>query len=312
MVGPVPVVDLGDAHAPTAVDRACRDLGFLVVRGHGADLDIVQDCWAAASAFFDRPLADRMAAHAGAGHPYGYHPFAAEALAASLGEETPPDLKETFNVGPLDTPDRLDPQAAAFAYRDNAWPPGDAAFRQALEAYYREMRRVSARLLTVFAQALGLAQDHFAPYFRQPMSALRVINYPEPVGSPAAGQLRAGAHTDYGTLTLLLQQADRSGLQVLSRGEWHDVPALPGTLVVNIGDLMAQWTNNAWVSTLHRVVNPSAGSGPSRRQSLVFFHTPDWDAEIRCLPGCEADGEQYAPVQAGPHLAAKFAATVST
>lgn len=311
--GPVPVIDLAPGDTPDvarAVDQACRELGFLVVRNLGVEPQIIERCWQASMAFFDQPEAIKLAAHAATpGHPYGYHPFAAEALAQSLGEVTPPDLKETFNVGPLEHPRGLDAAAAAFAFRDNLWPPAPPGFREALEVYYRAMREASDRVMGIMARALGLPVDHFAPFFRQPMSALRVINYPAPASLPMPGQLRAGAHTDYGTLTLLLQQEERSGLQVLSRGEWHDVPALPGTFVVNIGDLMAQWTNDRWVSTLHRVVNPPQDAA-LRRQSLVFFHTPDWNAEIRCLPGCEDGGARHATVRAGPHLAAKFLKTV--
>lgn len=319
--GPVPVIDLapfrdggaGARQVARQVDDACRDLGFLVVRNHGAAQPVIQSCWEAAASFFDAPSAlRRTGMPAEAGHPYGYQPFQAEALARSLGEETPPDLKETFNVGPLAHPAGLDPAAAAFAYRENIWPKGNPQFRRSMEAYYREMRRLADTVMQVCATALDLPPDYFAAYFACPMSALRVINYPSPTAPPLAGQLRAGAHTDYGALTLLLQQTGRSGLQVLSRGEWHDVPALPDTFVINIGDLMARWTNDRWVSTLHRVVNPDPEAGPSRRQSLVFFHTPDWDASISCLPSCVVDGAAPAhpPIQAGPHLAMKFARTV--
>ncbi len=320
---PIPVIDIrpfrrdaeGRARVAGQVDAACRELGFLIIEHHGLDPAMVEACWRQAGRFFDTPLENRMSAAApGGGHPYGYHPLASEGLAYSLDAETPPDLKETFNVGPLQRPAAPpDAEAAAFAFARNLWPERPRGFREALEAYWLELRRLSDHVLEIFATALDLPAGYFGPYFRQPISALRVVNYPQPAAAPAPGQLRAGAHTDYGTLTLLLQQADRTGLQVFSRGRWHDVPAIPGTLVVNIGDLMARWTNDRWVSTLHRVVIPSAGEpGAGRRQSLVYFHTPDWDAEIACLPGCLEEGEapRHAPVRAGPHLAGKFRKTV--
>jgi isopenicillin N synthase-like dioxygenase len=320
--GPVPLIDIGAYTSGTAastrlarqVDEACRELGFLIIANHGLDESVVQACWDQSTRFFDSdPLVRDSARAPNAGHPYGYHGFAAEALAGSLGDETPPDLKETFNVGPLEQPLGLDPDSAAFAYAANHWPEGEPAFRQALEAYYRALGHLADRVLEVFAAALGLDARYFVDFFRRPMSALRVINYPEQAAPPAPGQLRAGAHTDYGTLTLLMQQEGIRGLQVFSRGAWHDVPAVPGTLVVNIGDLMARWTNDRWVSTLHRVVNPPGDeTGSNRRQSLVFFHTPDWDAEISAIPTCVPKGTEpvYRPVMAGPHLAAKFNKTV--
>ncbi len=321
--GPVPVIDIGlfesgpedREQLARSVDAACRELGFMIISNHGLEAQVVTECWNRAAEFFDSPLANRRTATADEpGHPYGYHGFAAEALAQSLDEATPPDLKETFNVGPLELPGgNLDPQAAAFAFASNHWPVEPAGFRDALEDYYRALRGLSDRVMEIFAAALGLPRGFFAESFKYPMSALRVINYPELEQPPEPGQLRAGAHTDYGTLTLLLQQPDRSGLQVLSRGDWHDVPAIPDTFVVNIGDLMARWTNDRWVSTLHRVVNPAeAGNAPTRRQSLVFFHTPSWNADIRCIPTCLPEQEQpiHAPVMAGPHLAGKFYKTV--
>ena len=170
--------------------------------------------------------------------------------------------------------------------------------------------------MRIFALALDLPGEFFADKIDHPISALRIMNYPEQAVAPAAGQLRAGAHTDYGSLTILLQEAAPGGLQVRAPdGVWHNVPAVPGTFVVNLGDLMARWTNDRWRSTLHRVVNPPTDAGGStRRQSIAFFHQPNWDAEIACLPGCLAPGElpKYPPVRSGPHLMSKFRSAVES
>ena len=122
----------------------------------------------------------------------------------------------------------------------------------------------------------------------------------------------AGVATTGGVITLADVGVIPSATGITNRGEWLDVPALSGTLVVNIGDLMAQWTNDRWVSTLHRVIVPEGEDRSRPRQSMVFFHTPNWDADIRCLPTCVAKGTKprFDPVLAGPHLAAKFQATV--
>jgi isopenicillin N synthase-like dioxygenase len=124
------------------------------------------------------------------------------------------------------------------------------------------------------------------------------------------GRLGASAHTDYGTLTILLADPVVGGLQLQSSGGgWHDIEAMPGSFVVNLGDAMARWTNDRWRSTMHRVQIP-----PSRRQSIAFFHNANWDAVIQCLPTCLPLNEKprYAPIAAGPHLMQKFQSTVNT
>jgi len=128
------------------------------------------------------------------------------------------------------------------------------------------------------------------------------------------GQLRAGAHTDFGTMTILKPDAAPGGLQVRTpAGEWAPVKAPPGALVVNIGDMMARWTNDRWVSTLHRVVNPPPDAAlGSERLSIGFFHQPNYDALVECLPSCRGAGEppRYPAVRAGDHLHAQFSAQV--
>jgi isopenicillin N synthase-like dioxygenase len=125
------------------------------------------------------------------------------------------------------------------------------------------------------------------------------------------GQLRAGEHTDYGSLTIVAPTQAPGRLQVLTREQgWVEVDPAPGDFVVNIGDLMAQWTNDRWVSTLHRVALPEPDAGPeARRLSLVFFHQPDDDALVQCIPTCLAPGEspRYEPITSGEHLRLKIA-----
>ena len=139
-------------------------------------------------------------------------------------------------------------------------------------------------------------------------SAMRALNYPPAAGAPPE-QLGASAHSDYGTLTVLLADPDQPGLQVEAPdGSWHGVHPERGALVVNLGDAMARWTNDRWRSTMHRVLVPAG-----RRQSIAFFHNANWDAVIECLPPCRgADGSStHPPIAAGPHLMQKFRATVN-
>jgi isopenicillin N synthase-like dioxygenase len=298
------------------VDLICRASGFLAVRNHGIADETIASVWQAARAFFDLPYAAKEAAKAPyPGYPYGYLGPGAEALAKSRGVESPPDLKESFNGGPLSVPPGMtDQEALAFCYAATIWPSEPAAFRPAWEAYYAAVTDLAARIMDVFAVALDLPEDYFRHFIGQPISALRALNYPELSAPPPEGQLRAGAHTDYGSLTILLPEPGSKGLEILTpEGAWREVPPVDGAFVINIGDLMARWTNDRWVSTLHRVVNvPPEEGGLKRRQSLAFFHQPDWFAEIETLPSCLAEGQtpKYEPVLSGPYLMGKFRKTV--
>lgn len=293
-----------DPASAREVDAICRETGFLVLTGHGVAPQVIADVWDAVSAFFAQDMAQKQSVSAPySGYPYGYLGPDSEALAKSKGVDTPPDLKESFNGGPLGVPHNASADARAFCYQPTLWPnlPG---FRPAWETYYAAMERLADRIMQVFAAALDLAPDHFAPFIDTPISALRALHYPATKGQPLAGQQRAGAHTDYGSLTILLPQPGSAGLQVQHRGEWVDVPAPPDAFVINIGDLMAHWTSHRWVSTLHRVV---AHPDQPARQSLAFFHQPNWDAVITPLDG-RPDGPS---VISGPYLMDKFRATGS-
>ena len=296
----------------TEVDAICRSSGFLAITDHGVPQAVIDDAWTAAQAFFDQPAEIKQQARAPyPGYPYGYLGPRSEALAASRGMKTPPDLKESFNGGPLAVPPGLtDKDALTFCYAATIWPTTPDRFRPAWEAYYREMEGLAARIMTLFAAALGLPDDYFARFIDHPISALRALNYPEQTVPPEPGQLRAGAHSDYGSLTILLPQQGSKGLQIeRPDGSWLDVPPIPGAFVINIGDLMARWTNDHWVSTVHRVVNPSnPEEAMARRQSFAYFHQPNWFAEIVSLiPG---EAPKYEPVLSGPYLMGKFQSTV--
>jgi len=298
------------------VDAICRTTGFLAIADHGVPQDVIDAAWAKAKAFFDQPVEVKQAARAPyPGYPYGYLGPNSEALAASRGVVTPPDLKESFNGGPLTLPPGLtDKEALSFCYADTIWPAAPDGFKDAWQAYYRAMEDLAARIMRLFAAALTLPEDFFDDTIDHPVSALRALNYPEQSVAPQPGQLRAGAHSDYGTLTILLPQAGSRGLQIERLdGSWLDVPPIPGAFIINIGDLMQRWTNDRWVSTVHRVTNPTnPDEAKARRQSLAFFHQPNWFAEISCLEVCLELGAspKYEPVLSGPYLMGKFKSTV--
>ncbi|MGB1152632.1 MAG: isopenicillin N synthase family dioxygenase [Paracoccaceae bacterium] len=287
------------------LDGILMSSGFLLLSGHGVPNRTIENQWAAVSAFFDQSSKQKAKISAPyPGYPYGWIGPDKEALAASKGEKTPPDLKESFNGGPLHTPDDiLDPQAYDFCYQPTLWPELDG-FKAAWTAYYGEMEQLATRLMSAFAEALKLERTFFNKFIDAPISALRALNYPATQGEIAAKQQRAGAHTDYGSLTILLPEAGSSGLQIFLKGAWITVPAQRDCFIINIGDLMSRWTSDRWVSTLHRVV--ALPDQPSRK-SLAFFHQPNWDADIVPLD----NSNHYAVVKSGPYLVEKFKASTS-
>jgi isopenicillin N synthase-like dioxygenase len=307
----VPVIDLQDTDAPAAIAEACERVGFITVVGHGVPDTIIEGAWNTARAFFDLPLGEKMrVAMPRPGYPYGYSPIAGETLASSLGAASLPDLKESFAIGPVDPRQHeFSEPDEEFAWSPNLWPVQLPDFRPAWEAYFRAQSALAARILGTMACALDLPVDHFDSLIDRHTSAMRALNYPAMIDAPP-GQLGASAHTDYGTLTILLADPVQGGLQVLDpSGDWRDIEPVAGSFVVNLGDAMARWTNDRWRSTMHRVTVPTG-----RRQSIAFFHNANWDAMIECIPTCLDSGEtpKYAPIEAGPHLMQKFRSTVNT
>ncbi|MEQ8965599.1 MAG: 2-oxoglutarate and iron-dependent oxygenase domain-containing protein [Azospirillaceae bacterium] len=322
MTASIPMIDIAavQAGAPPdpaladTVDRACREIGFLVIARHGVDTALMRRMYAVTAAFFDLPEAAKMTAARGpdsAGN--GYTPFATEYLARTRGEVTPADLKESLSAGPA--PVAGDPyyevEGARPFYAPTPWPAEPTDLRAVWEEYYAAMSDLSAAILRVFAAALGLSERFFEDKIDRHVSRLSARHYPPLAEAPAPGQLRAGAHTDFGSLTILMTDDAPGGLQVRGpSGAWADVPHVPDGFIVNIGDLMAQWTNDRWVSTLHRVVNP--GTDPAeagrRRISVAFFHQPNYEARIECLPSCLAPGAGplYPPVTSGQHFMGKL------
>lgn len=308
----VPVIDLSAERADVvaAIGDAGRRVGFLSIVNHGIPDEVLAALWDESVAFFDLPEEAKAAvAMPHPGYPYGYGRMAYETLSLSLGSEAPPDLKESFVMGPLDpsSPPFDDPDEAS-VWSANLWPVELPSLRPAWEAAYRSFSGLASRLLSLMALALDMPEDHFEPLIDRHTSAMRASNYPDLDRPAQAGQLRAGAHTDYGTLTILYPDPLIGGLEVeRPDGAWAAVRPAPGALVVNLGDGMARWTNGRWRSTMHRVVPV-----PGRRQSIAFFHNANWEALIECLPTCLAPGEQplHPPIAAGPHLMSKFRSTV--
>lgn len=313
----IPIVDIGafeNGNKKTRraiaaeIARAVEGIGFLTVTGHGVPVPVIENMKGGAWEFFGLPVATKKRClDQSMSLNRGYTPFASEHNGSSGGVKAPADLREGFIFGPFDRPDDLyhNGPEAAFAYQANIWPDSVPGLERIFKAYFRAVEQLNTRLLKVFAHALNLENEFFLDKFDRHASVVRLLHYPAQGSDPTDGQLRCGAHTDFGSHTILLADDSPGGLQVQTReGVWLDVLPPAGSFVVNIGDLMMVWTNDRWRSNLHRVINPPVKlRGRAARLSIAFFVHPNRDATIECIPTCLVDGEEirHVPVLAGDH-----------
>jgi len=262
------------------IDAACRSIGFFMVAGHGLS---PQALVPVAQEFFAQDVSTKSSCKEPFG--LGYMGQGTENVGATLdATSTAVDTKESINL--------------TLPVRETIWP-ASKDFRSVCEEYYTKVQELANHLLRLFALALKLDEHYFDDKVDQAYTTLRLLNYPKTENASAA--TRNAPHTDYGTLTILWSP-DSRGLQAQSReGVWIDVIANPAHFIVNIGDLMANWTNDAWVSTLHQVVPHDA---TKQRFSVPFFHNPNPDALIECIATCcsPENPAKYAPILAKEHL----------
>jgi isopenicillin N synthase-like dioxygenase len=299
-----------------SVDDICRSTGFLIIENHQVPGEIIENAWTQMKAFFDLPLEEKLTAKsADPKCPRGYFPMASEALAKSLGVDTPPDVKESFGMGRLNAPAvKLTASEHEFYFGDNLWPTSLPDLENTLTTYFNAMTDLGGKVLRLFAAALEMPHDYFESFHTYPISALRCINYPGSDEPLLPMQKGAGEHSDYGSITILKSDPNVPGLELkLASGEWAKAPLVDDAFIVNIGDMMARWTNDRWVSTLHRVIQPGdPASGAARRQSMAFFHNANLDSKIECIPSCLAPGEdpKYEKVLSGPYLWNRFTSAI--
>lgn len=279
-------------------DAICREIGFFYLVGHGMPEEYMHGVLAQARALFELDDATKREMLVGPTRR-GYEPMQFQ----SLDFDAPPDLKESFLIGHGTPPDHPYVMAGLPNYGPNVWPddamlPG---FRAFCEDYFGRARHIAGALMSMFATLAGLPEDHFEPVLRDPMATLRMIHYPPQPGEVVANQIGCGAHTDWGAVTILMQD-DTGGLEVqAASGEWLYADPLPGAFVVNIGDMMPIWTGGAYHSNPHRVRNRS----PERhRYSVPFFMDLDYHARVECLDAFRPadDRPLPAPRTAGEHL----------
>ena len=295
----VPLIDCdsserSDDEIAADIDLALSEVGFMALQNLGLQQSVIERAFAVSRTFFAEPRATKVrCAYGLAAENFGYQGL----LEESLDPGKPADLKETFTMRNL--------MAAGIAA--DRWPSG--AFRDEMVSFYDDVLGAAQRLQRLLERALGTPDEFFVSRHNGENVTLRLLHYPPVDGASVdAEQMGAGAHTDYGMLTLLFQD-DVGGLQVQSSdGAWHDVPPRPDAIVINAGDLLERWSNGRYRSTVHRVL-PRVPSGD--RFSIALFVDPDSDTKVEALSSCVDDENppRYPVTTAGEHLQEKILAT---
>ncbi|TWG86272.1 isopenicillin N synthase-like dioxygenase [Cupriavidus gilardii J11] len=311
----IPVLDLTDALTPGAprgaevaaqFRAAATTSGFFYVRNHGVDAGMVARQFALARELLDLPAATRAALSMR--HSPTMRGF--ENLGEqTLDEQAHPDLKESFYCGMAYPDDHPYVVAGYQTYGHNQWPAELPAAPELCERYIQAMLALSRRLMQLMALSLELPEGYFDHTSNSPMVTLRMVRYPPHPDDADVLTFGAGAHTDWGAITVLAQDA-HGGLEVcMPDGAWVPATPIAGCFVVNLGDMIPRWTNGRYRSNPHRVRNVHSGGAP--RYSIPFFYEPDYFARIEAVPGTVAPGEapSFPPCTAGEYLAEKYRKT---
>jgi len=282
------------------IGKACRNIGFFYLTGHGIPREATEKVFAEAKRFFDLPIEKKkqIAIEKSPCHR-GWFSLGGENLDPKQQVEAG-DFKEGIKIGrdlPLDHPLV---KAGTPLHGPDQWQTDLPGWHETMQNYYDALVTLGREVMHAFALALELPENHFDRWLTGPMATLGPLHYPPQKGQITAARIGAGAHTDFGCLTILAQDSV-GGLQVRnSAGQWIDAPYLPGSFVLNIGDMLERWTNGVFSSTVHRVINSSGRD----RYSLPFFFDPIFDADLTVLPTCTGPDRpaKYPPTTGGQYL----------
>ncbi|KAK6331294.1 hypothetical protein TWF730_004381 [Orbilia blumenaviensis] len=298
----IPILDLSLAFSSDPSDRkkcaetlfdACTRVGFFYIKNHNVPEHIITECFGAGKDFFELSLEEKMKIYIKDSENFkGYTPL--------LGENTDPagrgDLHEGFDVG-YDYASEGDSKMEGV----NRWPEALPTIKEPVTAYFNEMVKLGKKLFQLFALSLDLEEEYFDTMVSGKGGIMRLLHYPPQTDENLdMTQLGIGAHSDYECFTILAQD-DVSALQVLNKtGEWVAATPMKGTFVVNVGDSMARWTNDMYLSTIHRAINRTG----VRRYSVPFFFGVDYETTIEVLESCVSEGRppKYKPINAGDYI----------
>lgn len=300
----IPLINIEGLLSPHLADRqvvadkvgeACRTSGFFYITNHQVPQTLIERVYRVANEFYSLPDEQKLQYDINrSGRHRGY--VAIGETTADSHDQTAFDLHEAYEVSlelPNTDPDYL---AGNIMYGPNIWSDRPLDFQSVIYSYFESVLSLGRALFRCFALALALPETYFDDKISKPMAQLRILHYPPQVGTVNPKHLGIGAHTDYECFTILAQSAP--GLQVRNNlGQWIEAPPIPGTFVVNVGDVMARWTNDIFTSTVHRVVNATG----EKRFSLPFFFGANYNAIIECLESCQSEERpaRYKPITAG-------------
>ena len=306
----VPIIDIapllagseaGLKSVAAEIGQVAREVGFFYVANHGVPSPLVTEVFAWMALYFAQPLAEKQQlSYKNSKSNTGYFAIGDEYLDSVLAA----DAKEAFQINrdiAADDPDFL---AGKPFHAPNQWPAEMPRFRAVMLDYFAIQKKICERLHRAFAIDLGLEADFFAPYIDKPLATLRLLHYPPHPGAFDGSRYGASPHTDFGNLTILAQD-DAGGLEVRTRaGDWIAARPIADTFLCNIGDCLMRWSNDTYISTPHRVVNRSGRD----RYSAAFFHDPNYDAPVACLPTCtdETHPPRYPATTGGEYLTQKL------
>ncbi|WP_066739139.1 isopenicillin N synthase family oxygenase [Cupriavidus sp. D384] len=306
----IPVIDLTKSFSASIEDRksvawevhkACRDIGFFYVSNHGVSQELMDSQLQIAREFFALPIAEKLQIDARKSRCMrGYEAMSSQ----TLDDGSQPDLKEGFMAGrDCDGDHPYVRQAVPYYYDMNQWPQGLPTVQAATERYIGEMTGLGRHILRVLALSLELPEDYFAPGLAEPMVTTRLLHYPPQARVGSGNQIGAGAHTDWGIITMLLQD-DVGGLEVQNAdGDWIRAPHIPGTFVINLGDMVPLLTNGLYHSNSHRVLNLA----PDRhRYSVPTFFDPDYFYKMLPVRYGQEASEDSTAVSVGEHIAEMY------
>jgi isopenicillin N synthase-like dioxygenase len=287
----IPLIDVGPAlrGEPGALEtvalevrRACESVGFFYLAGHGVPQAVIDDAFAASREFHATPLELKRSLKINENN-IGYLAVNESMQRHStVHKATRPNLNESFFISHDRSADHPDVVAGTPLRGRNQWPDGHERMRAAMVTYFKTLERLGERLLPILARALGMPAEYFAQFFRNEAHInLRFLHYP-PQEIDDDEQFGQGPHTDNSFITMLARE-DVPGLAVrLPNGEWMAPPVIPGTFLVNLGNIMKRWSNDRFLSTPHGVLNDSGKD----RYSIAFFYSPNVDATVECVPTC--------------------------
>lgn len=290
----IPIISISGLFSSLLEDRlnvamqmkqACEDKGFFYIADHGVSKNLQHEVFEQSRQFFDLPTDEKEKIHKkNSIANRGYEPLKNQTLEAG----TPADLKEGFYAGREYALDSKEVIARRFNHGPNQWPSQLPEFQLKMQAYLAELEVLAKYLMRGLALSLALNEYYFDDFCQDSLVTLRLLHYPPQPANPEPNEKGCGAHTDFGALTLLLQD-QQGGLQVWDKNteNWIDAPPIEETYVINLGDLIAQWTNNRYKSTLHRVINQSG----KQRYSIPFFFGGHPDYQVACIETCKAPNE---------------------